>query len=91
MYQCSVLLVDPDSRDRDETQELLLAQGCAVTVAQSMVEAERLLNMAVPGRSIGRLPMTGFKLMVDSCRTIISRWPDSRFANNAKLLLADLP
>ena len=55
------------------------------------IEAERLLNVTVPGRSIGRLPMTGFKLMVDSCRTIISKWPQSRFAYNAKLLLADLP
>ena len=55
------------------------------------IEAERLLNMAVPGRSIGRLPMTGFKLMVDSCRTIIRRWPQSRFAYSAKQMLADLP
>jgi len=55
------------------------------------IEAERLLNVAVPGRSIGRLPMTGFKLMVDSCRTIIRRWPDSQFAYRAKQLLADLP
>lgn len=55
------------------------------------IEAERLLNVAVPGRSIGRLPMTGFKLMVDSSRTIIRKWPDSRFAYSAKLLLADLP
>jgi len=55
------------------------------------IEAEKLLNVAVPGRSIGRLPMTGFKLMVDSCRTIISRWPQSQFAYRAKQLLADLP
>ena len=55
------------------------------------IEASRLLNVAVPGRSIGRLPMTGFKLMVDSCRTIIRRWPDSQFAYKAKQLLADLP
>jgi len=55
------------------------------------IEAERLLNVAVPGRSIGRLPMTGFKLMVDSCRTIIRRWPQSQFAYKAKQLLADLP
>jgi hypothetical protein len=55
------------------------------------IEASRLLNVAVPGRSIGRLPMTGFKLMVDSCRTIIRRWPQSRFAYSAKLMLADLP
>lgn len=55
------------------------------------IEANRLLNVAVPGRSIGRLPMTGFKLMVDNCRTIIQRWPQSSFAYRAKLMLADLP
>ncbi|MHC4726886.1 MAG: hypothetical protein ACYS17_06605 [Planctomycetota bacterium] len=55
------------------------------------IEAERLLSVAVPGRSIGRLPMTGSKLMVDSCRTIIRRWPQSWFAYNAKRMLADLP
>jgi hypothetical protein len=55
------------------------------------IEAERLLNVAVPGRSIGRLPMTGYKLMVDNCRTIIQRWPQSSFAYRAKLMLADLP
>jgi len=55
------------------------------------VEAERLLNVAVPGRSIGRLPMTGFNLMVPNCRQIIQRWPDSRYAYQAKRLLADLP
>ncbi len=55
------------------------------------IEAERLLNVAVPGRSIGRLPMTGFKLMVDSCRQIIRRWPDSWYAYRAKQMLADMP
>jgi hypothetical protein len=55
------------------------------------IEAERLLSVAVPGRSIGRLPMTGSKLMVDSCRTIISRWPESWYAFRAKQMLADLP
>jgi hypothetical protein len=55
------------------------------------IEAERLLNVAVPGRSIGRLPMAGFKLMVDTCRQIISRWPDSWYAYRAKQMLADMP
>ena len=54
-------------------------------------EAERLLNVAVPGRSIGRLPVTGFKLMVDACRQIISKWPDSWYAYRAKRMLADMP
>ena len=55
------------------------------------IEAERLLGVAVPGRSIGRLPMTGFKLMVDSCRQIIRRWPDSYYAYQAQRMLADMP
>jgi hypothetical protein len=55
------------------------------------IEAERLLNVAVPGRSIGRLPMTGFKLMVDNCRRIIQKWPDSWYAYRAKQMLADMP
>ncbi|MEJ2701581.1 MAG: hypothetical protein P8Z79_03990 [Sedimentisphaerales bacterium] len=55
------------------------------------IEAERLLNVAVPGRSIGRLPGTGYNLMVPNCRRIISKWPDSWYAYRAKQLLADLP
>jgi len=55
------------------------------------IEAERLLNVAVPGRSIGRLPMTGFNLMVQNCREIIRRWPDSWYAYRAKQMLAEMP
>ena len=55
------------------------------------IEAERLLSVAVPGRSIGRLPMTGYNLMLDNCRQIIRKWPDSWYAFRAKQLLADLP
>ena len=55
------------------------------------IEAEKLLNVAVPGRSIGRLPWTGYKLMVDNCRRIIKKWPDSWYAYRAKQLLADMP
>jgi hypothetical protein len=56
------------------------------------IEAERLLNVAVPGRSIGRLPIaTDYQLMVEPCRQIISKWPDSRYAYRAKQLLADMP
>ena len=54
------------------------------------IEAERLLGVAVPGRSIGRLPMTGFNLMVPNCRQIIEKWPESQYAYQARRLLADL-
>ena len=55
------------------------------------IEAEKLLSVAVPGRSIGRLPMIGFNLMVPNCRQIIKRWPESQYAYQARRLLADLP
>jgi hypothetical protein len=55
------------------------------------IEAERLLNVAVPGRSIGRLPTTGFGLMVEPCRQIISKWPDSWYAYKARLMFAEMP
>lgn len=55
------------------------------------IEAERLLNVAVPGRSLGRLPETGYLLMVQTCRQIISKWPDSWYAYNAKKMLIDMP
>ncbi len=56
------------------------------------IEAERQLNIAAPGFSVGRLPMTGYKgLAVDPCRRIIQKWPDSFYAYQAKRILAALP
>lgn len=55
------------------------------------IEAERLLNVAVPGYSIGRLPVTGYRLAVDMCRQIIQKWPDSWYAYRAKQMLTDMP
>jgi len=54
------------------------------------IEASRLLNATVPGRSMGRL-QTGFKFMVDNCRRIIQRWPDSWYAYRAQQMLIDMP
>jgi hypothetical protein len=56
------------------------------------IEAERLLNVAVPGRSIGRLPIaTDYQLMIEPCRQIIKKWPDSWYAYRAKQMLRDVP
>jgi hypothetical protein len=57
----------------------------------SQTEAERLLNVAVPARSIGRLPGVGDQLMVQTSRQIIQKWPDSWYAYRAKQMLASLP
>jgi len=54
------------------------------------IEATRFYNVAVQDRSIGRLPGTGYKLMVDNCRRIIEKWPDSIYAYKSKQMMADL-
>jgi hypothetical protein len=54
------------------------------------IEAERLLNAAVPARSLGRLQV-GFNLMMENCRQILRRWPDTWYAYRAKQMIADMP
>jgi len=54
------------------------------------IEADRLLNAAVPARSLGRLQI-GFNLMMQNCRQILRRWPDSWYAYSAKKMIADMP
>jgi hypothetical protein len=54
------------------------------------IEAQRLLSTATTGRSIGRLPVTHFKLMVQGCRQILQKWPDSWYAFRAKQMLEDM-
>jgi type IV secretory pathway VirB10-like protein len=57
------------------------------------IQAQRLFEAAMTARKMGRLPgvKLGYKNMVDYCRQIIRRWPDSEYAFNAKRLLADIP
>jgi len=57
------------------------------------IQAQRLFEAAIMERKMGRLPgvKLGYKNMVDHCREIIRRWPDSEYAFNAKRLLADIP
>ena len=55
------------------------------------IEAQRLLPVMTAGRSIGRLPVTHFKLMVDGCRQVLQKWPDSWYAFRAKQMLEEMP
>ena len=54
------------------------------------IEASRLLNAAAPARSMGRLQI-GYNLMMQNCRQIIQRWPDSWYAYNAQRMIIDMP
>jgi len=55
------------------------------------VQAERLFEYALQQRKIGRLPVTGFKPMVDACREIIQKFQGSEFDYKARRMLADIP
>jgi len=53
--------------------------------------AEKLYQMAVNQRSMGRLPITGYGDMVDYCREIIEKYPQSKYAPKAREMLGSLP
>jgi hypothetical protein len=54
------------------------------------IQAQELLPWATTGRSIGRLPMLQYGLMVKACRQIEQRWPDSWYAFRAKQMLEEI-
>jgi TolA-binding protein len=56
----------------------------------SSVEAERLYNMALTQYKIGRKIMT-FKKMVDTCRELFDRYPNSPEAAKARVLMRNMP
>ena len=60
---------------------------------EERVDAEKLFEMALFHRKEGRLPgmSSGYKLMVDYCRQIIQKYPDSEYAFKARRMLGTLP
>jgi len=54
------------------------------------IAAQELLPWASTGRSLGRLPMVQYGLMVQACRQIEERWPDSWYAFRAKQMLEEI-
>ncbi|MCX5645929.1 MAG: hypothetical protein NTZ17_14810 [Phycisphaerae bacterium] len=54
------------------------------------IAAQELLPWVAAGRSIGRLPMVQYSLMVKACRQAEERWPDSVYAFRAKQALEEI-
>jgi type IV secretory pathway VirB10-like protein len=54
------------------------------------IVAQELLPWVAAGRSIGRLPMVQYGLMVKACRQAEERWPDSIYAFRAKQALEEI-
>lgn len=55
------------------------------------IDAERLFNVAIQHRKMGRIKGIGLRTMVDCCRQILEKYPDSEYAFKAKRMLADIP
>ena len=60
---------------------------------EEKVDAEKLFEMAMFHKKQGRLPgiAGGNKLMVDYCRQIIQKYPDSEYAWKSRRMLGDIP
>ena len=92
------LRAEPKVEDIKQAQQPLAAEPEPQPVPKfkelseiEKVEAERLFEFAVQQRKIGRLPVTGFKPMVDACREIIQKFQGSEFDYKARRMLADIP
>ncbi len=54
-------------------------------------EADRLMQMIPSWRTIGRMPFTGYNVMVESCRVLMNRWPGTRYDYMARRALGQIP
>ena len=55
------------------------------------MEADRILQMVPSWRTIGRMPFTGYNVMVESCRLLMNRWPGSKYDYMARRALGQVP
>ncbi|MHC4510494.1 MAG: hypothetical protein ACYTAO_16330 [Planctomycetota bacterium] len=63
---------------------------CSVLSEMDQIEAQKLLNVAAPGYSLGRLRV-GYNLMMQNCRQVLRKWPDSTYAYRAKVMIIEMP
>jgi len=54
------------------------------------IQAQQILPYATAGRSIGRLPIMQYGLMMKACRQIEDRWPDSWYSFRAKQMMEEI-
>ena len=79
-----------DAATAEKEPQTLERQFKEVTLAEE-VEAGKLLEYAIADYKKGRLPGMGYKLAVDNCRKIITKFPGTVFDFKARRLLANIP
>jgi len=58
---------------------------------EEKIGAENILATVPSWRTIGRMPLTGYNIMVESCRLLMERWPGSEYDYKARRALAQIP
>jgi hypothetical protein len=53
--------------------------------------ADQLFELAMAQRKMGRMPGVSYGAMVQYCRQILEKYPDTEYAYKAKRMLADIP
>lgn len=54
------------------------------------IQAQQILPYATAGRSMGRLPIMQYGLMMKACRQIEDRWPGSWYSFRAKQMMEEI-
>ncbi len=79
-----------DKRLRAEPNQTVQMQFKELTEEQK-VNAEQLYEMAIAQRKMGRLPGMSYSQMVQYCRQIIERYPESEYAYKSRKMLGEVP
>ena len=90
------LRAEPEAEQPPETEQQVVKQveqqpPFKELSLEDEVRAKQLFEWALNQRKMGRLPVMGYKNMVDACREIIEKYPDSEYAFKARRMLRDIP
>ena len=80
-----------DGEKQTEQQAKEVQEPSEEIPIEDQVQAQRLFEMALAQRKMARLPGVTYKLMVDYCREIIQRYPNSPEAPKARRMLSEVP
>ena len=89
-FQEQIAKDDRELRAEPQVQESAEPQFRELSEIEK-VGAEKLFEFAITQRKMARLPGVGYKAMVDTCRQIINKYPDSVYAFKAKRMLSEVP
>lgn len=82
--------VSEDTKQIEQQAKEIQEQAKQIPI-EDQVQAQRLFEMALAQRKMARLPGVTYKLMVDYCREIIQRYPNSPEAPKAQRMLREVP